>query len=64
MNEEGTQLNFIYGLCIGHDTIFIMRSEAPVSYVVTKDTVTGNNPSAVLLSPFHRMKLVEAYGRG
>jgi len=63
MNQEGTQLNFIYGLCIGHDTIFIMHSKAPVTYVVVKDTVTGNNPSAALLSPFHRMKLVEAYGR-
>lgn len=64
LNQEGTELNFIYGLCVGHDTIFIMRSKAPVTYVVTKDTVTGNNPSAVLFSPFHRMKLNEAYGRG
>ena len=63
MNQEGTQLNFIYGLCIGHDTLFMMYSKAPVTYVVVKDVVTGNNPSAVLFSPFHRMKLVEAYGR-
>ncbi len=63
MNREGTQLNFIYGLCVGHDTIFIMHSKAPVTYVVAKDTVTGNNPSAVLFSPFHRMKFAEAYGR-
>jgi len=26
--------------------------------------VTGNNPGAVLLSPYHRMKLVAAYGKG
>lgn len=64
MNQENTQLNFIYGLCIGHDTIFIMRSKAPVTYVVVKDAVTGNNPSAALLSTFPRMKLAEAYGRG
>ena len=64
MNQEGTQLNFIYGLCVGHDTIFIMHSKAPVTNVVVKDTVTGNNPSAVLFSPYHRMKLVERYGRG
>jgi uncharacterized metal-binding protein len=64
MNEEGTELNFIYGLCVGHDTIFIKRSKAPVTYVVVKDMVTGNNPSAVLLSPYHRMKLVANYGRG
>ena len=63
MNQEGTQLNFIYGLCVGHDTIFIMHSKAPVAYVGVKDTVTGNNPGAVLTSPFHRMKFVELYGR-
>jgi uncharacterized metal-binding protein len=64
MNREGTQLNFVYGLCVGHDTLFIKHSEAPVTYVVVKDTLTGNNPSAVLFSTFHRMKLSEAYGRG
>lgn len=63
MNQEGTQLNFIHGLCVGHDTIFIMHSKAPVTYVVVKDVVTGNNPSAVLFSTFHRMKLADAYGR-
>jgi len=26
--------------------------------------VTGNNPGAVLLSPYHRMKFAVAYGRG
>jgi uncharacterized metal-binding protein len=64
MNREGTELNFIYGLCVGHDTIFINRSKAPVTYVVAKDMVTGNNPGAVLLSPYHRMKFAAAYGRG
>jgi len=64
MNREGTELNFIYGLCVGHDTIFIKRSEAPVTYVVAKDMVTGNNPGAVLLSPYHRMRFAATYGRG
>jgi uncharacterized metal-binding protein len=64
MNQECTQLNLIYGLCIGHDTIFIKYSKAPVTYVVVKDAVTGNNPSAVLFSPYHRMKLNEVYKKG
>lgn len=64
MNREGSELNFIYGLCVGHDTIFIKHSKAPVTYVVVKDMVTGNNPGAVLLSPYHRMKFALAYGRG
>jgi len=64
MNQEGTQLNFIYGLCVGHDTLFMMYSKAPATYVVAKDSVTGNNPSAVLFSEVHRMKLAEAYRGG
>ena len=63
LNEQKTELNFIYGLCVGHDTIFIMHSKAPVTYVVAKDAVTGNNPSAVLFSTFHRIKFAEIYGR-
>lgn len=61
MNQEGTQLNFIYGLCVGHDTLFINHSEAPVTYVATKDAVTGDNPGAVLKSVVHRMKLAAIY---
>ena len=61
MNREGTQLNLIYGLCVGHDTLFINYSKAPVTYVVVKDTVTGNNPTAALLSTFHRIKLGQIY---
>jgi len=64
LNREGTELNFIYGLCVGHDTIFIKHSKAPVTYVVVKDMVTGNNPGAVLTSPYHRMKFAVTYGRG
>jgi uncharacterized metal-binding protein len=59
MNKECTELNLICGLCIGHDTIFIKYSNAPVTYIVVKDNVTGNNPSAVFYSPYHRMKLNE-----
>lgn len=64
LNKERTELNFIYGLCVGHDTIFIEHSKAPVTYVVAKDMVTGNNPGAVLTSPYHRMKFAAVYGRG
>lgn len=64
LNREATELNFIYGLCVGHDTIFIRHSKAPVTYVVAKDMVTGNNPGAVLTSPYHRMKFAAIYGRG
>lgn len=62
MNEEGTQLNFIYGLCVGHDTLFIRHSEAPVTFISAKDVVTGDNPSAALKSGLIRLKLAMTYG--
>ena len=61
MNEEGTQLNFIYGLCVGHDTLFIQQSEAPVTFISAKDVVTGDNPSAALKSGLIRLKLAMTY---
>lgn len=48
LNEEGTDLNLVVGLCVGHDSLFYKYSEALVTTVVTKDRVTGHNPVAVL----------------
>jgi uncharacterized metal-binding protein len=61
MNAEGTQLNFIYGLCVGHDTLFIRHSEAPVTCVAVKDMVTGDNPTVALKSGLLRLKLALTY---
>lgn len=47
-NSEGTQLNFILGLCMGHDILFTRYSKAPVSTLIVKDRMTGNNPAAAL----------------
>lgn len=48
LNAEKTELNIIIGLCVGHDTLFIKYSEAPVTVFATKDRVTGHNPMAAL----------------
>jgi uncharacterized metal-binding protein len=48
LNEAGTQLNVIVGLCVGHDMLFSKHSTAPVTTLVTKDRVTGHNPVAAL----------------
>jgi len=48
LNAEGTELNFIVGLCIGHDVLFTQASRAPGSTLIVKDRMTGNNPSAAL----------------
>jgi uncharacterized metal-binding protein len=48
LNEERTDLNVLVGLCVGHDSMFIKYSEAPVTVLVAKDRVTGHNPVAAL----------------
>jgi len=48
LSEAGTQLNVLVGLCVGHDTMFFMHSEAPVTVLIVKDRVLGHNPVASL----------------
>lgn len=46
--SAGTQLNVAVGLCVGHDSLFFLHSEAPVTVLMAKDRVTGHNPAAAL----------------
>lgn len=48
LNEAGTELNIVVGLCVGHDSLFYKYSDAIVTTLVTKDRVTGHNPVAAL----------------
>ena len=48
LNKEKTQLNFILGLCMGHDILFTRYSRAPVSTLIVKDRLMGNNPAAAI----------------
>ena len=48
LNEAGTGLNVLVGLCVGHDSLFFRYSQAPVTVLVAKDRVTGHNPVAAL----------------
>ncbi|MDR1915904.1 MAG: DUF1847 domain-containing protein [Synergistaceae bacterium] len=48
LNEAQTDFNIIMGLCVGHDTLFIEHSRAPVTYLIVKDRVLCNNPAAAL----------------
>lgn len=48
LNKEGTDLNIVVGLCVGHDCLFNKYSEALVTTAVTKDRVTGHNPAAAI----------------
>lgn len=48
LNAEGTDLNVVVGLCVGHDSLFIRHSAAPVTVLVVKDRVLAHNPVAAL----------------
>jgi uncharacterized metal-binding protein len=48
LNNAGTDMNIIVGLCVGHDMLFTRHSDAPVTTLVVKDRVTGHNPVSVL----------------
>lgn len=41
--ENGTELNVVMGLCIGHDMIFSAKSIAPVTTLIVKDREHKNN---------------------
>ena len=60
-NNAGTQLNFILGLCLGHDILFMRHSKAPASVLIVKDRVTGHNPAAVLYADHLRRSLFKLY---
>lgn len=48
LNETKTDLNIVLGLCVGHDSLFIKYSEAPVTVFAVKDRVLCHNPLAVV----------------
>jgi uncharacterized metal-binding protein len=54
LNDAGTDINVIVGLCLGHDMLFTMNSNAPVTTLIVKDRLLGHNPVAALYSDYHR----------
>ena len=51
LNKAQTELNIILGLCVGHDSLFMKYSDAPVTVFAVKDRVLAHNPlAAVYLS--------------
>jgi len=48
LKREETDLNVVIGLCVGHDSLFIRHSAAPVTYLIVKDRVHGHNPAVGL----------------
>ncbi|MFH1313064.1 MAG: DUF1847 domain-containing protein [Candidatus Eisenbacteria bacterium] len=57
LNDEGTDLNLIVGLCMGHDITFSTYSSAPVSTLVVKDRVLAHNPCGAINTRYYLRRL-------
>lgn len=44
LNNANTDFNVVVGLCVGHDSLFIKYSKAPVTVLIVKDKVLAHNP--------------------
>ena len=64
LNHERTELNILFGLCVGHDILFIKHSNAYVTPLVVKDRVTGHNPIAAIYATIADLKPPEKYTYG
>ena len=42
--ENNTELNVSFGLCVGHDSMFNMKSKAPTTTLIVKDREHKHNP--------------------
>jgi len=59
LNRAGTGLNIVCGLCVGHDAIFSMTSEAPVTTLIAKDRVLAHNPVGAVYCQYVRGRMGE-----
>ena len=59
LSTAKTELNILLGLCVGHDSLFIKHSHAPVTVFAVKDRVLGHNPLAAiyLAEGYYKKKL-------
>ena len=42
--EKNTEMNVSFGLCMGHDILFNMKSKAPATTLIVKDRQHKHNP--------------------
>ena len=62
--RAGTDINLLLGLCVGHDSLFMRHSVAPVTVLAAKDRVLGHNPLAAvyLADGYYHDRLFPAAG--
>ena len=44
LGENKTELNISFGLCMGHDIVFNLKTQSPVTTLIVKDREFGHNP--------------------
>jgi len=60
LDDWGSELNVMVGLCVGHDSIFIKHSKAPTTCLIVKDRVLAHNPAGALhTSGFYYKRLFD-----
>lgn len=60
LDAAGSELNILVGLCVGHDSLFIRSSRAPVTVLISKDRMTCHNPAAALYgTSFYYRRLLQ-----
>jgi uncharacterized metal-binding protein len=59
LNNNATDLNVIFGLCLGHDLLFTKFSQAPVTTLAVKDRVLAHNPIGALTSRYYQRKIFQ-----
>ncbi len=66
LNAVDTELNIVFGLCVGHDALFMRFSKALCTVLVVKDRVTGHNPLAALslYRSYYQKFTKEKFGKG
>jgi len=64
LNDAGTDLNVICGLCVGHDSVFAMSSKAPVTTLIAKDRVLAHNPVGAIYCQYLRRRFEGDVGGG
>jgi len=60
LNQAGTDLNVIVGLCMGADCVFTRESEAPVTTLFVKDKSLANNPIGAVYSEYYLRESVSS----
>ena len=56
LNHKETDLNIIFGLCMGHDILFNRFSRAPVTTFLVKDRILAHNTVGTL-NRYHRRRI-------